>query len=216
MISEKAGSREKEDGRSHRRTRNREKVLRSFLELVDEKTGLPTTEEVAGRAGVSRRSIFRYFTDLDDMIVKAYNYQIDELQDKFPPPAPAKTEGEVPDKIEEYVDHLSSIYEYTSSIREVLSEKGIPSDIRSRINAMRSETLRNRLQEYFGAFIDQDGVSEDDGEFKSGAESLLYALESSLSPESWDYLRGPCGLSRERAREAWIEMLNRLFIRQTS
>jgi len=215
VISEKAESSEKEDGRSHRRTRNREKVLRSFLELVEEKTGLPTTEEVAGRAGVSRRSIFRYFTDLDDMIVKAYNYQIDELQDKFPPPAPAEAVDEVPDKIEEYVDHLSSIYEYTSSIREVLSEKGLPARIRSRLNSMRSKTLRNRLQEYFGPFIEQDDFSGDDGKFKSDAESLLYALESSLSPESWDYLRGPCGLSRKRAREAWIEMLNRLFIRQT-
>ena len=202
-------SSKEEDGRKNRRSRNKKKVLDSFIELVDERTELPSTEEVASRAGVSRRSIFRYFSDIDQLVVAAYNYQIDLLQEKFPPPSPAKAGDDREKKITEYVEHLSSVYEFTASMREVFSEKGLPSDIRNKINEMRSNTLRNRLQEFFDIFLENN----DDLKLESNRsqENFFFGLESFLSPEGWDYLRGPCGLSCERAKEVWKEHLQRIF-----
>lgn len=213
-LTDKTGSDAKKDGRKDRRTRNKKKVLNAFLDLVEEQRGLPSTEDVAERAGVSRRSIFRYFEDLDQLIAESYNFQTDKLREKFPPPNGMGPQDSKVKKIEEYIDHLSAIYEYTASMREVLSEKGLPPEIRTRVNRMISETLRERLANFFRPFFEDCDFEEylkskNDGEKK--CKNLLYALEASLSPESWDYLRGSCGLSTEKAKQVWIEMLINLF-----
>ena len=55
------------DGRSLRREQNREAVLDAMVELFGEGSYQPTTDEVAARAGLSPRSLFRYFTDVEDL-----------------------------------------------------------------------------------------------------------------------------------------------------
>src|SRR6187431_377481 len=59
------------DGRSLRRERNREAVIEAFLALVREGNYDPGGAEIAERAGVSHRSVFRYFDDLADLMVTA-------------------------------------------------------------------------------------------------------------------------------------------------
>lgn len=188
------------DGRKIRRSRNKDRVLSAFIELVEQQRGLPTAEEIAEKAGVSRRSVFRYFESLDKLVVAAYNYQVDRLQEKFPPPTLPQNRSECWEKLPELINHLSSIYEDTSSIREAITVKGLPSEVLQKINDLRSHTLRNRLTEYFQDYLQ-------DLENEQSRENIVYALEVSLSSESWDYLRGPCDLSLERARQVWKELL---------
>ena len=59
------------DGRSLRRERNREAVIEAFLALVREENFDPGGAEIAERAGVSHRSVFRYFDDLADLMMTA-------------------------------------------------------------------------------------------------------------------------------------------------
>lgn len=61
------------DGRTARRARNREAVIRAMLELIDEGELDPATAKIAERAGVSHRSVFRYFDDLGDLVREAIN-----------------------------------------------------------------------------------------------------------------------------------------------
>lgn len=56
------------DGRTLRRTRNRTAVIAALLEIIREGNLRPGASEIADRAGVSHRSIFRYFDDLDDLV----------------------------------------------------------------------------------------------------------------------------------------------------
>lgn len=56
-----------EDGRRQRRDRNRNAVVEAVLELIREGELAPGAEAVAARAGLSARSVFRYFEDLDDL-----------------------------------------------------------------------------------------------------------------------------------------------------
>lgn len=58
------------DGRVLRRMRNMEMVRRSILEILAERLPL-TLETVAERAGVTGRSIYRYFGDFDTAVVEA-------------------------------------------------------------------------------------------------------------------------------------------------
>ena len=51
------------DGRRRRREVNRQRVVTALLDLFSEGHVWPTVANVAVRAGVSERSIFRYFDD---------------------------------------------------------------------------------------------------------------------------------------------------------
>ncbi|MEZ5165398.1 MAG: TetR/AcrR family transcriptional regulator [Acidimicrobiales bacterium] len=55
------------DGRRARRDQNRERVVDALLELYREGDLQPSVTDVAERSGVSHRSVFRYFEDLDEL-----------------------------------------------------------------------------------------------------------------------------------------------------
>jgi len=63
------------DGRQLRRERNREAVVDALLDLYREGNLQPGTEEIAARSGLSPRSLFRYFDDVDDLIRTAIRHQ---------------------------------------------------------------------------------------------------------------------------------------------
>jgi len=55
------------DGRRAWRDRNLNAVVDALLDLFSEGNLRPGTDEIAARSGVSRRSVFRYFDDLDTL-----------------------------------------------------------------------------------------------------------------------------------------------------
>jgi TetR/AcrR family transcriptional regulator, regulator of autoinduction and epiphytic fitness len=59
------------DGRHLRRQRNRAAVVEALLELYAEGSLDPSSVEIAERAGLSPRSLFRYFDDVDDLCHEA-------------------------------------------------------------------------------------------------------------------------------------------------
>lgn len=63
------------DGRAERRERNRAAVVEALLELYREGQLAPSAEVIAARAGVSPRSIFRYFDDIDALVEEAVRQQ---------------------------------------------------------------------------------------------------------------------------------------------
>ena len=67
------------DGRNQRRDRNREAVVRALLELYREGNLGPSADEIAARAGISARSLFRYFDDVDTLVRAAIARQQQHL-----------------------------------------------------------------------------------------------------------------------------------------
>jgi AcrR family transcriptional regulator len=67
------------DGRRLRRDRNREAVVAALLELYREGITNPSADEIAGRAGISARSLFRYFDDVDALVRTAIARQQEHL-----------------------------------------------------------------------------------------------------------------------------------------
>lgn len=59
---------EMSDGRSARRERNRDAVLDALVELTTEGEDDPSIDDIADRAGVSYRSVYRYFKDRSEMM----------------------------------------------------------------------------------------------------------------------------------------------------
>jgi AcrR family transcriptional regulator len=64
------------DGRRLRRALNREAVVDALLDLYTEGNLRPGTDEIAERAGISPRSLFRYFEDADDLAGEAVARQL--------------------------------------------------------------------------------------------------------------------------------------------
>jgi AcrR family transcriptional regulator len=63
------------DGRQLRRARNRQAVVEALLDLYRDGNLRPSSEEIAARSGLSPRSLFRYFDDVDDLIRSAITSQ---------------------------------------------------------------------------------------------------------------------------------------------
>lgn len=88
------------DGRKARRERNREIVVDAVLDAIEAGETIPTIRRVAELAGVSERSIFRYFGDLDELLSCA----IDAALERYGPHARIADEGSGP--LEERIDAL--------------------------------------------------------------------------------------------------------------
>src|SRR5215207_3473812 len=69
-----------DDGRRARRDRNRSSVVQAMLDLFNEGTFAPSADEIAERAGLSSRSLFRYFDDLDDLVRAAIGRQLERVR----------------------------------------------------------------------------------------------------------------------------------------
>ncbi len=63
------------DGRRLRKAANREAVVDALLDLYAEGNLRPSTDAIAERAGISPRSLFRYFEDTDDLTDEAVTRQ---------------------------------------------------------------------------------------------------------------------------------------------
>ena len=82
------------DGRTARRHRNRSAVLDAVIELFEEGDLTPGVHAVAERSGVSLRSVYRYFADVDDLILAAIDRQLDACAPMFAEPTEGSSTGE--------------------------------------------------------------------------------------------------------------------------
>ena len=96
------------DGRTMRRTRNREAVLDAVLAIFEEGKLDPSIDEVADRAGVSNRSVYRYFDHRDHLIRAATTHALrkaspDMLLDDL-------GGGSFEQRARRFVDHRLNLY----------------------------------------------------------------------------------------------------------
>lgn len=71
------------DGRTARRDRNRTAVLDAVISLFSESNLSPGVHEVAERSGVSLRSVYRYFEDVDALIYAAIERQFEQSRELY-------------------------------------------------------------------------------------------------------------------------------------
>ena len=71
------------DGRRQRRHQNREAVIDALVASYEQGTFQPSTATLAERAGISHRSLFRYFDDVDDLSRAAIERQLASARPLF-------------------------------------------------------------------------------------------------------------------------------------
>jgi AcrR family transcriptional regulator len=67
LTAEKKKSPPATDGRVRRSERSRAAIVQALFELIGEGVLLPTADEVADRAAIGIRTVFRQFKDMDTL-----------------------------------------------------------------------------------------------------------------------------------------------------
>lgn len=96
------------DGRRASRHRNLLAVVDAMLELFAEGNLDPGAQEVANRSGVSRRSVFRYFEDMEALGRAAIQRMHDRLEQYAVPSAPA--DAPLPERVAALAEQRVNLY----------------------------------------------------------------------------------------------------------
>lgn len=180
------------DGRSARRSRNRELVLDAVLELFTHGNFHPTPEEVASASGVSLRSVYRYVDSRDNLLQAAMERHLEKTAHMWT--LDASTEGPLADRVERFVEHRLRLHEAVG-----LSNRA------SRAFAQRNSTVAERLQHAHRLLrrqMERQFSPEFTGLSASRRRTVVAILDSLTQLEGLDSLMVQQGLSMREAREA--------------
>jgi AcrR family transcriptional regulator len=175
------------DRRVLRGQRNREAVVQAFLDLVAEGDLAPTAQKVSARAGVSLRSVFHHFEDMEQLFASAADLHINRYIDLV---EPLPSDGPLAERIDAFVDQRSR-----------LAERILPVYRASLLVAHRSPTIDERLAR--GNRLLRGQVARAFAAELAGVGDLdwrLDAIDALTSIDGWLRLRLAQGLSERRAR----------------
>ncbi len=105
------------DGRRAARTRNREAVVEAVVACYLAGNFRPGTQEIAARSGVSRRSVFRYFDDLEDLQRSAIILHFSRVEHLVP--LPGDLEAPLAVRIAQMSEHRARLYEAIAPVERV-------------------------------------------------------------------------------------------------
>lgn len=190
------------DGRTLRRTRNRQRVIVALLDIVREGELDPSVADIADRAGVSHRSVFRYFDDINDLVRTAIDHEIEQAMPLTE--IPDLGMGSLDRRIDAWVDMRLRVNVATHQVLRVARHRapGIPSiDEGMKLIYQMGVT---RLRNHFATELDQLGP---DGGFVVDAAFVLTSFEA------YDVHKRVMEHSTERIRQVWHLGLHELFTR---
>lgn len=177
------------DGRSARRERNISAVLEAEWALLREGQGNPSWEAVAARAGVSLRSVQRYFPDREELILAAMRAQHD--QDEPLHHLDRVGQGDLADRIERFVAHRARVHEvFAPTARVAEAAAGLMPVL---LDAVRETRVRLR------ATVDVHFATELEPLDPRQRGQVGDTLDLLCQPESLETLRVARGLGPDRS-----------------
>jgi AcrR family transcriptional regulator len=189
------------DGRRLRRDRNRDAVVEALLALHREGNAAPSADEIAARAGISARSLFRYFDDVDALVRAAIAHQQERLAPLFV--IDLDPDEPVAARIEAFVAQRVRLLEAMGPVgrlaRSVAARQPLVAEELTRIRAGLRAQLASAFAPELATLDPADGAS------------TLAALDVLLSWESYDLLRNDQGLTAMRAADTMAAALRTLL-----
>ncbi len=185
------------DGRRRRRIQNREAVVDALLDLYRDGNLRPGTDEIAERAGLSPRSLFRYFDDVDDLARAAVARQ----QARALPLVPIDTPAKAPlrEKAAALVEQRFRLFEAVGQAATVSRIRSPFQPVLARELTQTRAFLRGQLLELFAPEL---AAIE-----PAAASSVVAAADVLSSFESYHLLRDDQGLAVGDAKEAMADAL---------
>lgn len=179
------------DGRRARSVKTREAIVDAAIALLDAGDLKPTAAAVATRAGLSVRSVFQHFVDLEDLFLAVSDRQTNRVGALY---TGTNYEGDLAARIEVFVNYRAGLYETIAPIRRA----AMLHEPFSRVVASRLELARmlHRLD------IERAFGPELDAARAAGDTELPGVLAAMCSFVTWDEMRRFAGLDVEAATAA--------------
>lgn len=171
------------DGRKLRSEDSKRRIVSAMLQLVREGRMAPTAEEVAKRAEVGLRTVFRRFKDMESLYAEmsvAINEKVDSIVDS------SLDSADWRENLSEMVDRRLKVYEVIMPYRVAAEALKFQSTVllNRHMDIVREE--RQRLLTLLPA-----GLLDD--------RPLIEALEAALSFDMWNQLRNDQRLNADEA-----------------
>lgn len=183
------------DGRRQRSERSRLAIVEAMLALVGEGNLVPTAQQVADRAGVGIRSVFRHFSDMESLFTKADEQSREGVEALF---VGGDRRGTLVARIQHAVERRADAYEVVRNT--VLSTQA---------QIWRFEVLRSNYARY------QRGLRKDLDdwlpELRSLSRQRREAVDALSSFEMWHRLREYQGLSKKSSIGIVADMLKTML-----
>ncbi len=188
------------DGRRARAVRTRQAVVDALLQLLDAGELRPGAARIAERAGVSLRTVFEHFEDLESLFAAAAERQIERVRRLV---GAAADSGPREARLRGFVARRARLLERISPVRRAaLLHAPFSPEIQRRLRWV-AGLLREEVERAFAPELRlRRGVAR---------RELLDALDVAADWSSWEALRAGRGLPPVRAR-AVIERLLRALL----
>lgn len=188
------------DGRRLRRARNQDAVIEAILELLRDGHLQPSAREIADRANVSLRTVFRHFEDLDALFSAAVRRQMRQVSSSFEFTAP---DGPLDDRVRALVRYRVSLYEEIGPVRRAATlQAPFRAPVQKALD-LSHRTLRHHLVTAF----DPELLSRP----AKDRRVLLEALDVVSGWSTWDTLRTAQSLTATEAEAVLEQMLTSLL-----
>jgi AcrR family transcriptional regulator len=166
------------DGRSARALRTRQSIVDALLALIESGELKPPAPRIAERAGVSLRSIYQHFDDLEALFAAAaerYRDHVVALVDVL------SSDGPFEDRLDAFVEQRARVLEAITPVRRASM---LQEPFSEQLCASRDVTLAVARREVARVFRQE--LSTLSGEER---EDALAALDVVSSWSAWDALR---------------------------
>lgn len=167
------------DGRTARRDRNREAVLDAVLDLFADGAITPAPADVAARSGVSLRSVYRYFDDMDALVRAAIARNLARMGPYFELADPG--EGPVHDRVERTVAARLRLYDGVAPMARAAVARAPQNPIIAERLAETRLYLRRQVEEMFAPELAALAPE--------AAHDVVAAIDVLLELDALDHLR---------------------------
>lgn len=169
----------------------------ALLDLLGEGVLRPTAQQVAERSGVSLRSIFRIFDDVETLNAAASARQVSRVRHLYVDVVPS---GTLAQRVKSVVAINGRLYEQVAPIRRAALRLAPESVALQEQLARARSWLRSEVERVFAVEI-----------AAASGKDVIEALELALSFETWDRLRVGQGLSVARSTAVVARMATALL-----
>jgi TetR/AcrR family transcriptional regulator of autoinduction and epiphytic fitness len=191
-----------QDGRLTRAARTRAAVVDALLALNERGNVRPTARDIATEAGVSLRSLYVHFDDLEALFVAAAERHTDRLAGLV---GPLIVQGDLATRIETLLSRQAILYEAGAGVRRAALLQEPFSPTLQKALTMGRKLARSTIRQLFAPELAAAGPEAGD--------ALARALEIATSAATWDALRTFQQLSVEAATDQVREMVQAFFER---
>lgn len=187
------------DGRTARAQRTRDAIVGACVALVDAGDYRPTAPRIAEEAGVSVRSVFQHFDDLETLFAMVAEKALSSVTGLIKPIDP---DLPLDQRVRTFVEQRAQLLEAVGPIRRAAAVHApFSPGIQARV-AAGHQFLRSEIATVFGNELDADRRDRD---------LVLGMLDVAASWTSWEQLRTLDGRDVDGAREVVAALLHAIL-----